>query len=77
MDIAAPVASSPTSVGFRYLSSDEVRKISVKQVVNPVLFDNLNQPNAGALYDPAFGPLKPGDMHVSLSLAHSLLSSQS
>ncbi|GAA6007137.1 hypothetical protein JCM11491_003019 [Sporobolomyces phaffii] len=62
MDIAHPVSSSITSVSFTYLSSKDIRNISVKQVTNPSLFDNLNNPNAGGLYDPAFGPLGKGDI---------------
>ncbi|GAA5871370.1 hypothetical protein JCM16303_000734 [Sporobolomyces ruberrimus] len=62
MDIAHPVSSSITSVSFTYLSSKDIRNISVKQVTNPSLFDNLNNPNAGGLYDPVFGPLGKGDI---------------
>ncbi|GAA6061623.1 hypothetical protein JCM10212_000965 [Sporobolomyces blumeae] len=62
MDIAHPVSSSITSISFTYLSSKDIRNISVKQVTNPSLFDNLNNPNAGGLYDPAFGPLGKGDI---------------
>lgn len=71
MDIAHPVSSQITSVSFTYLSSKDIRNISVKQVTNPSLFDNLNNPNAGGLYDPAFGPLGKGDMSVSLLLSFS------
>ncbi|KAM0755051.1 DNA-directed RNA polymerase [Meredithblackwellia eburnea MCA 4105] len=60
MDVAQPIASGISSVSFSYLGSDDIRRISVKQVVNPVLFDNLNNPNAGGLYDPAFGPIQRG-----------------
>ncbi|BGP30582.1 hypothetical protein JCM10296v2_002337 [Rhodotorula toruloides] len=62
MDIANPVASQVTSLSFSYLHAPDIRRMSVKQVVNPVLFDNLNNPNAGGLYDPAFGPLGKGDI---------------
>ncbi|GAA5924234.1 hypothetical protein JCM10213_004528 [Rhodosporidiobolus nylandii] len=62
MDIAHPVSSQITSLSFSYLHAPDIRRVSVKQVVNPVLFDNLNNPNAGGLYDPAFGPLGKGDI---------------
>ncbi|GAA5886048.1 hypothetical protein JCM5296_007073 [Sporobolomyces johnsonii] len=62
MDIAHPVSSEITSISFSYLHAKDVRRISVKQVTNPNLFDNLNNPNAGGLYDPAFGPLGKGDI---------------
>ncbi len=35
----------------------QVKKISVKQVVSPIIFDNLRNPVKGGVYDPAFGPL--------------------
>lgn len=68
MDIAHPVASQVHTVSFSSLHAPDIRRISVKQVVNPVLFDNLNNPNAGALYDPAFGPLGKGDICATCHL---------
>ncbi|GAA5979497.1 hypothetical protein JCM11641_005413 [Rhodosporidiobolus odoratus] len=62
MDIAHPVSSQITSLSFSYLHTRDIKRISVKQVVNPNLFDNLNNPNHGSLYDPAFGPLNKGDI---------------
>lgn len=62
MDIAQPVSAQISSVSFAALHSADIRRISVKQVVNPVLFDNLNRPNAGGMYDPAFGPMGKGDV---------------
>lgn len=35
----------------------QVRKVSVKQVVSPIIFDNLKNAVRGGLYDPAFGPM--------------------
>ena len=66
MDIAHPVSSEITSLSFSYLHTTDIKRVSVKPVVTPVLFDNLNNPNAGGLYDPAFGPLGKGDMCVHL-----------
>ncbi len=37
----------------------QVRKISVKQVVSPIIFDNMKTAVKGGLYDPAFGPMDP------------------
>ena len=37
----------------------QVRKISVKQVVSPIIFDNVKSAVKGGLYDPAFGPMDP------------------
>ena len=37
----------------------QVRKISVKQVVSPIIFDNLKTAVRGGLYDPDYGPMDP------------------
>ncbi|CAE6502913.1 unnamed protein product [Rhizoctonia solani] len=50
------------SVSFSFLDSQDIRRISVKQIVNPVLLDDLNRPNIGGLYDPALGPSERGDV---------------
>jgi DNA-directed RNA polymerase I subunit RPA1 len=62
MDVSKPVSASISSISFSYLNSEDIRKISVKQVTNPTLFDNLNEPTAGGMYDPVFGPLDRGSM---------------
>ena len=36
----------------------QVRKFSVKQIVSPVIFDNLKNAVKGGLYDPAMGPME-------------------
>ncbi|GFH25207.1 DNA-directed RNA polymerase subunit, partial [Haematococcus lacustris] len=45
------------AVGFSFYSDEEVRKLSVKRIIQPVIFDNLRNPVPGGLYDPALGPL--------------------
>lgn len=62
MNISHPIPSTVQSVSFSFLSSEDVRRISVKQIVNPVLLDDLNRPNAGGLYDPALGPSDRKDL---------------
>ena len=56
MNIAQPNGTEITSVAFSFYTAEEVKQISVKQIVNPVLFDNLQHPTKGGLYDPALGP---------------------
>jgi DNA-directed RNA polymerase I subunit RPA1 len=68
MDIAHPISSTVSSVSFSFLSTDDIRRISVKQITNPVLLDDLNQPNLGGLYDPALGPYTQRNMSVLLRL---------
>ncbi|PWY99763.1 beta and beta-prime subunits of DNA dependent RNA-polymerase [Testicularia cyperi] len=62
MDIKKPITSTIASASFSFLTADEIRRISVKQIVNPVLLDTTNHPNAGGLYDPALGPMRPHDI---------------
>ncbi|CCA72815.1 probable DNA-directed RNA polymerase I [Serendipita indica DSM 11827] len=68
MDIGRPVSSSVASVSFSFLSTEDIRRISVKQIVNPVLLDNFNQPNLGGLYDPALGPSTQRDVCATCHL---------
>ena len=55
MNIAQPVASEVDSVDFSFLSSDEIRSISVKCIENDSTFDSMLNPVPGGLYDPALG----------------------
>lgn len=72
MNISKPLSSTVTSISFSFLSTEDIRKLSVKTIVNPVLLDDLNRPNIGGLYDPALGPSNNFDMYV-LPLFLSLL----
>lgn len=62
MDISHSLHSEVSSVSFSFLTSDDVRAISVKQIEEPILLDNLNQPTKGGLYDPLLGPMSPKDV---------------
>ncbi|KAG8857445.1 hypothetical protein FRB96_005744 [Tulasnella sp. 330] len=62
MDIAHAIPTTVKSISFSFLTSDDVRRISVKQIVNPTLLDDFNQPTNGGLYDPALGPVQKSDM---------------
>lgn len=62
MNISQPISSTVQSISFSFLTSEDVRRISVKQIVNPVLLDDLNRPNVGGLYDPALGPSDRKDL---------------
>ena len=44
-----------TGVSFSLYSSDEIRKLSVKEITNPVSLDALHHATYGGLYDPALG----------------------
>ena len=62
MNISHPVPSTVASISFSFLTTEDVRRISVKQIVNPVLLDEINQPTVGGLYDPALGPSDKSSM---------------
>jgi DNA-directed RNA polymerase beta' subunit len=62
MNISHSLPSTVTGVSFSFLTSEEVHRISVKQITNPVLLDDLNRPTLGGLYDPALGPSDRTDM---------------
>lgn len=56
-----PVASEIVGVDFTSFSTEDILQASVKQVVNPVTFDETSlhiRPNPGGLYDPALGANK-------------------
>lgn len=64
MDISHSLHTEVTSLSFSFLSTEDVRSISVKKVDNPILLDNLNLPTKGGLYDPKLGPMGPRDVYV-------------
>ncbi|KAJ9667928.1 hypothetical protein H2201_002114 [Coniosporium apollinis] len=55
MNISQPVSSTISGVEFGFLSSAEIKALSVKRLTNPSTFDTLLHPVPGGLYDPALG----------------------
>ena len=70
MDHSRAIPSHIGAASFTFLTPEEVRAISVRQVVNPVLFDGANAPADGGLYDPAFGPMRPEDICKTCRMSH-------
>ncbi|KAJ3741485.1 RNA polymerase I largest subunit [Lentinula detonsa] len=70
MNISHSLSSFVTGVSFSFLTAEDVRRISVKQIVNPVLLDDLSRPNAGGLYDPALGPSDRQDVCATCHLSY-------
>ncbi|PNS17562.1 DNA-directed RNA polymerase I subunit rpa1 [Sphaceloma murrayae] len=56
MNVSQPVVSAIKGVEFGFLSSEDIRALSVKRVTNPTTFDTLLNPVPGGLYDAAYGP---------------------
>ncbi|QLQ81703.1 hypothetical protein HG537_0F04640 [Torulaspora globosa] len=55
MDISKPIGSEITSIDFNVLTTRDIRDLSVKQITNPTVLDNLGHPISGGLYDLALG----------------------
>ena len=64
MNISQSIPSTVQSISFSFLTTEDIRRISVKQIVNPTLLDDLNRPNLGGLYDPALGPHDHNELYV-------------
>lgn len=50
-----------TRVGFGFMSEEEIRSLSVKEITSPHVFDNLDLPVPNGLYDPSLGPINNHD----------------
>ncbi|KZT13040.1 beta and beta-prime subunits of DNA dependent RNA-polymerase [Laetiporus sulphureus 93-53] len=70
MNISRSYPSTVSSISFSFLTTEDVRRISVKQLVNPVLLDDLNRPTIGGLYDPALGPSNKQDICATCRLTY-------
>lgn len=57
MDVSHPTHRFVRSVSFGLQTPEQIRALSVKAITNPVIFDGLNHPVKGGLYDPALGPV--------------------
>ena len=68
MDIAHSLHTEVAGLSFSFLTSDDVKSISVKRIDNPILLDNLGLPTTGGLYDPKLGPMSARDVYVYLLL---------
>jgi len=44
-------------VYFGFYAPDDIKKLSVKRITNPIAFDSLKVPQKDGLYDPALGPV--------------------
>jgi DNA-directed RNA polymerase beta' subunit len=55
MNISQPISSAISGVEFGFLSSDEIKALSVKRITNPTTFDSLLHPVPGGLHDSALG----------------------
>ena len=55
MNTSLPISSGISGVEFGFLSSEDIKALSVKRITNPTTFDTLLNPVPGGLYDAALG----------------------
>ena len=57
MDVAHPTSRQFSRISFGMMTPEQIRKLSVKLINNPEVYDHLNHPIRGGLYDPCLGPI--------------------
>ena len=63
MDIDTPIGCDVSHVSFSFITTEDVKRLSVKALNNPITFDPItNYPSGGGLYDPVLGAF---DKHES------------
>ncbi|KAI9026955.1 hypothetical protein DFJ74DRAFT_704381 [Hyaloraphidium curvatum] len=67
---SASTAREVAAVFFSFYSHEELRKVSVKQITNPQIFDTLGHPMPGGLYDGALGPFERSDTCATCGLSY-------
>ncbi|TCD69860.1 hypothetical protein EIP91_005937 [Steccherinum ochraceum] len=70
MNISRSVPATVSSLSFSFLTTEDVKRISVKQIINHNLLDDLNRPTIGGLYDPALGPSEKQDICTTCRLTY-------
>lgn len=59
-----------TGSWFGFYTKEEIVKLSVKQITNPIAIDELGTYLKDGLYDPVFGPQNPWDVCDTCGLVH-------
>ena len=63
MNITHPLSNEVKTASFSYYIFEKIKKLSVKEIVNPVIFDAVGIPNERGLYDPALGPFTQSSLY--------------
>eukprot|EP00727_Mastigamoeba_balamuthi_P002925 m51a1_g1263 putative DNA-directed RNA polymerase (1659) ;mRNA; f:56514-62305 len=58
MPVDPPIRCEVAGATFSFYTPEEIREISVRKITNAQLFDNLDAPVSGGLYDLAMGPVE-------------------
>ncbi|XP_064625511.1 DNA-directed RNA polymerase I subunit RPA1-like [Lineus longissimus] len=51
-----------SGISFTIYSAEDIQRLSVREITNPKLFDDLSHATSGGLYDPVFGPTERDDV---------------
>ncbi|XP_071846497.1 DNA-directed RNA polymerase I subunit RPA1-like isoform X2 [Apostichopus japonicus] len=62
MALLGPPNIQPFKVAFRNYTSDEIKKLSVKEITHSQFFTEIGTPVPGGLYDSALGPSEKNDV---------------
>eukprot|EP01132_Coremiostelium_polycephalum_P007997 gene7997-9840_t len=62
------IKNEVSSISFQFYSTEELRKLSVKQIIEVEAFDILGGPLPGGLHDPCLGPTGPPERCSTCSL---------
>lgn len=54
-DILHPKHLNPENVTFSMFTAEEIKKLSVVEILTPLMFDTLGNPVPGGLYDKRLG----------------------
>jgi len=73
MNISQPVAAAIAAVRFGFLTSEDIEKLSVKQITSPTTFDELLHPIPGGCYDAALGAFSDNPYVLSQVDCHNAL----
>lgn len=61
-----PIATHQVvGASFGFFTTEEIRRLSVKRIDNPISLSRLSTPIEGGLYDPAMGPLDRDSKYVT------------
>lgn len=44
-----------SATSYSFYTDDEIKRLSVKQILNPTAFDHLGKPLSGGIYDKTLG----------------------
>ncbi|KYR02194.1 RNA polymerase I [Tieghemostelium lacteum] len=62
------IKNEVSNVSFQFYTSNDIRKLSVKQIIETEAFDSLGSSILGGLHDPSLGPIGPPEICYTCGL---------